>query len=385
MTREELLMHARALYECSLTPENVKSAIEKEFPELKESEDARIIRFFTELATDACGGHGQEYYEELGLNYDKVMTWLESKKERQTVEWEWPNLSNCIRNCKKCHGKCFYRKEPYEEQKPIKVYDNMDDLIADAMIDEINESDMLDRDKHNRVYWITKHRQKPAEWSEEDKVMLNNIIWSVHMKSIIKPLYEMDDRSKYKKYEDFLKALPERFNLQPKQEWSEEDKLKLDNLVGLVEEIKRQPLKRLEDWDGYINWLKSLQERFNLQPKQEWGDEDEKMLASFLHKVEVCDLLTNKENVWIVKRLKALRPQPHTVEIKDATNFGNLEYERGVKDGIQSEKSRQWKPSKKQMKALEASCSVLKTHDTWGEDEHLPILMSLINDLQKLL
>lgn len=60
--------------------------------------------------------------------------------------------------------------------------------------------------------------QKPAEWSEEDKVMLNNIIWSVHMKSIIKPLYEMDDRSKYKKYEDFLKSLPERFNLQPEQE-----------------------------------------------------------------------------------------------------------------------------------------------------------------------
>lgn len=44
-----------------------------------------------------------------------------------------------------------------------------------------------------------------------------------------------------------------------------------------------------------------------------------------------------------------------------------------------------WKPSKEQIIAVEAAYSVLKSHDTWGEDEHLPILMSLINDLQKLL
>ena len=49
--------------------------------EQKESEDERIRKFFAELATDACGGPGQEYYEELGLNYDKVMGWLEKQKE----------------------------------------------------------------------------------------------------------------------------------------------------------------------------------------------------------------------------------------------------------------------------------------------------------------
>lgn len=50
--------------------------------------------------------------------------------------------------------------------------------------------------------------------------------------------------------------------------------------------------------------------------------------------------------------LESLHPQPHTVSIKDAIKFGNLEYERGVKDGIQSEKNRHWKPSKEQMDAL---------------------------------
>jgi hypothetical protein len=55
---------------------------------------------------------------------------------------------------------------------------------------------------------------------------------------------------------NWLKSLKDR--VQPKQEWSEGDKYKRNALIGLVEEIKRQPLKRREDWDGYISWLKSI-------------------------------------------------------------------------------------------------------------------------------
>ena len=51
-------------------------------------------------------------------------------------------------------------------------------------------------------------------------------------------------------------------------------------------------------------------------------------------------------------------------------------------DSLQQE---MWKPSEEQITAAKSVYSVLKSHDTWGEDEHLPILMSLINDLQKLL
>lgn len=25
----------------------------------------------------------------------------------------WPNASNCLRNCKRCQARCLYRKEPY--------------------------------------------------------------------------------------------------------------------------------------------------------------------------------------------------------------------------------------------------------------------------------
>ena len=78
---------------------------------------------------------------------------------------------------------------------------------------------------------------------------------------------------------------------QPKQEWNEEDELKRDNLIGLIEEIKRQPLKRLEDWDGYINWLKSL--------RPSWKPSEEQVIALRwvlnnipynMHKEHICHL-----------------------------------------------------------------------------------------------
>ena len=27
----------------------------------------------------------------------------------------WPDITNCPHNCKKCMGKCIYRKEEYQE------------------------------------------------------------------------------------------------------------------------------------------------------------------------------------------------------------------------------------------------------------------------------
>ena len=58
---------------------------------------------------------------------------------------------------------------------------------------------------------------------------------------------------------------------------------------------------------------------------------------------------------------------------------------RWIYNAIDSLQQEMWKPSEEQITAAKSVYSVLKSHDIWGEDEHLPILMSLINDLQKLL
>ena len=226
-----------------------------------------------------------------------------------------------------------------------------------TLINDVTEDEAL-------AYLEKQKEQKLTKWSEEDKVMLNNIIRSVHMKSIM-PLDEMDDRSKYKKYENFLNSLPERFNLQPKQELSKEDERLLniiidildreehnghlthDDLKACVKLLKSFRSQSKQEWSerdkDMLNsiiatcqlaaqdsdsgparhllelqerFLNSLPERFNLQPKQEWSNEDEKMLNGIIERgnSEIpkgeCGLTPNQV-AWLETRLKSLRPQPH--------------------------------------------------------------------------
>lgn len=145
-----------------VTRQDVFEAI---FPEYAESEDERIRKFLVEILS-----HGT-WRKEWPFGPNEVAAWLEKQKDLDKMIVVSPEV--------------------------------WDKAIADAY-----ENGKKDGEKQKE--------QKPA-WSEEDKVMLNSIIWGVHMKSIT-PLDEMEDRNKYEKYEDFLKSLPERFILQPKQE-----------------------------------------------------------------------------------------------------------------------------------------------------------------------
>ena len=121
---------------------------------------------------------------------------------------------------------------------------------------------------------------------------------------------------------------------------------------------------------------------YDLYPREEWSENDKDFINMLiLH----FNYLINKGGDSVetyksyIKGLKSIPPQPHTVSIKDATKFGNLEYERGVKDGIQSEKSRQWKPSEEQVEALDDTIFFEKT--VFRKKK----LVSLLEDLKKLM
>ena len=87
-----------------------------------------------------------------------------------------------------------------------------------------------------------------------------------------------------------------------------------------------------------------------------------------------------------IDRIKSLRLQPNTVSVENATKFGNLEYERGVKDGIQHAENHHWKPSKEQMNYLCAVVSEAKRKHNISVSGYPParILESLYNELKKL-
>lgn len=107
--------------------------------------------------------------------------------------------------------------------------------------------------------------QKPAEWSEEDREMLMRCVAAIPVQGD-----EIMPTSYLNKLRNWLESIPERFNLQPKPEWSEKD-----------DEIRKALIAFLEMNTGYfacngftkddiIQWLKSLRH----QPKQELSEED---------------------------------------------------------------------------------------------------------------
>lgn len=164
-------------------------------------------------------------------------------------------------------------KEAFEFFAP-ELAESEDEGIRKGLIELIenwNYPQELFTTKRNIIGYLEKQKeQKPtAEWSAEDKTMLNNLIYAVHMKSI-SPLDEMDDRDKYKKYEKFLVSLPERFNLQPMQEWNDKDEKRVKQLIYDTEHIRAEYEKRkkelgesfndelIKDCDEQITWLKSL-------------------------------------------------------------------------------------------------------------------------------
>ena len=137
----------------------------------------------------------------------------------------------------------------------------------------------VDKIEYDKSYhWLKslKDRVQPQpkqEWSEEDKERIEQIcddlkcgLENFHSGKNVKGLHFEEI---IKSNINWLKSL----RPQPKQEWSEEDETKRNALIGLVEEIKNQPLRRLEDWDGYISWLKSL------KPQNHWKPSDEQIKA----------------------------------------------------------------------------------------------------------
>jgi hypothetical protein len=116
---------------------------------------------------------------------------------------------------------------------------------------------------------------------------------------------------------------------QKSAEWSEEDNAMLISIENIL-------IGRGHSFhDKEINWVKSLKDRVLPQPKQEWSEEDKKMLDNIIVDVEV-------------------------LKTQDKTKTGKEAYQREI-DWLKSLRSQTtWKPSDKQIEALEfaADCIV---------------------------
>lgn len=100
--------------------------------------------------------------------------------------------------------------------------------------------------------------------------------------------------------------------------WSEEDELNLNQAIYVCHQ---------NGYDGVENWLKSLKDKLQLKPKQEWSEEDENRFSNliFLVKCSGENEATKKGFIDFINRLKFIRPQKFAVWSKeDEENFRDI-------------------------------------------------------------
>jgi hypothetical protein len=178
----------------------------------------------------------------------------------------------------------------------------------------------------------------------------------------------------------------------PKQEWSEEDKKKIDRLITYF---------KGKDNKEFTEWFSLLKDRVIPQPKQEWSEEDEGYFNSIAHALSVCliDPSFDEINLGHTAWFKSLKDkvQPHSLTVtdeelaqakKDAYNdvLDKIEYHSGeptFDDGWSAaiwylkkrnaQPQNRWKPSDEQV--------ILKQRLKVCTNEDIDMLNNIINDL----
>lgn len=190
--------------------------------------------------------------------------------------------------------------------------------------------------------------------------------------------------------------------------WSEKDERILENIYAFVKENTINP-NRVKCAEECLDWLKLLLGRFNLQPKQEWDEEDDEMLVRLLDSISIGNDYEEMRN-WLLSKLKYLLPQPEhelgeenenlwvhdddifldaakmIVEDSPRKSYGGVN-KKSIVPWFYSLKERLkslrhfWKPGEEQMRYLLA---VINEPNNAGSESCHIILKSLYRDLKKL-
>ena len=257
--------------------EDMKTMCETMFPELKESienEDERIRKWCISHFKECINviKDNDEYKEYLS---NKVIAWLEKQGEHanfrnkiqigdkvtRNEDGVLVNLSQLNRVAKK-----------QSEQKPI-VNDNAKEMFIKAL-ERVEE-------QNNKGYKLTDCDKN--SWWEDFKNYTSCTIEQ-------KPVFEMKtpEKSLGIDSDTYNKIVDECVYGEQNPTWSEEEEKKQNYLIALLQNsTMNNPAFRSVN-EGLEEWLKSLKERVQPQPKQEWSEGDEKHIHSIISTIE-CD------------------------------------------------------------------------------------------------
>ncbi len=168
-----------------------------------------------------------------------------------------------------------------------------------------NDSTWFDgTSKEAMLAWLEKQKeqkeQKPAEWSEFDKGALKDAICATDILGNDESFNKGNPNlgKAFRVAKDWLKSLPERLNLQPKQEWSEEDEYMFEKIDGslnglqmyinehpsMSEGYKESVIKDIKKQQDFLKSLRPPQYCENCKLKksvQGWKPSEEQMRALY--------------------------------------------------------------------------------------------------------
>lgn len=450
------------------------SAVEMIFPQLKENDDERIRQAIIKSIEEDSSIYEQEVSKEQMLTYlekqkephysplcntikDKIREYIANHFIADTVvktdmrsivkameegvrlgeEKQKEQKSSIVEKLRKISTPAdedwfeIQKQWEKEDEQKLDTRDADDLQLLGFIYDLLNEIEWKDNwamSKDECLRRLNNYRpQKPAsisyghendaEWGQEDKHAIENCEYA------IKETFKDEQNPHRIGTLNWLKSLPERFVLQLNQEWSEEDKKRVKQLIYDTEHIRAEYEKRkkelgesfndelIKDCDEQIAWLKDIflnHKKFNEAIKKlwsnEWSEDDEKDIAHIIKILDDCyafgrhDLSkTNHEN--LVNKLKSLHPikqkwnEEDEKTINDACcflgeyagyigskNWGKSSMLFSIVDKLKSLYP-YWKPSEEQMDRLFSIVAALRKDYC---DDMADFLANLYADLEKL-
>ena len=224
-----------------------REELEYVFPQLKESEYEKVRK---------------EILQELKESEDSII--LSPFKRERWIAWLESQGDKSETDVQEVYGETLFKIATVLSQHEDKEGSPLE-KIREIMVD--GSLSAMDVEEKNKKI------EEKSVWNEEDKENISMLI----------DLVESKEESMEVKIElsAWLKALKDRVQPQPNPAWSKEDE-KIYNL--LYEEYKNiahysHSREKAEDIPGEVlGWLKSIKGR--IQPKQEWSEEDEKMIGN---------------------------------------------------------------------------------------------------------
>lgn len=319
MEREEAIKIARKLYNESLFLKKNKEAMVTLIPELAECEDERIRKALIQLVNQ-CG-------EELlhPENARQMLAWLKKQGEQKFADKVGPKFkvgdwvvyhrndsSTEIMNVYDIRDNRYYFNDNIHFSWSVKECDEKcriwtieDAKAGDILVTKVREKPFIFKgldefhpkspvaycgiDFMNEfmipagVSWWTDEEVEPATKEQRDtlmKAMADAGYTFDFDKKVLKKIEQKptDEEMKETLRTEYEKGRADVIAEMQKLVWSEEDTEISSMLIDLVESKEESMEATIE----FVTWLKSLKDRALPKPKQEWSEEDEKMISDIV-------------------------------------------------------------------------------------------------------